>query len=151
MRKEMAVCLLFAGLWGGRSEAAQLPDVQYVNGTVKGLAEGTTGVLDTTSEKTVDFRAESIQFTIPYAEIINVKCREENRFRLGVLATVAVGLLKARSKRHLVTVEWQPADGPPGVVTFDASKDKARGLALVLRARAPHACASAGQNCAFAD
>ena len=109
----------------------------------EGMAEGTTGILDMSSEKSLDFRAGSIQFSIPYAEITTVKCREENRFRLGVLATVAVGLLKARSKRHLVTVEWQPADGPPGVVTFDASKDKARGLASVLRARAPHACASA--------
>jgi hypothetical protein len=151
MRAWMAVCLLFAGLGGGRSIAAQVPDVQYVNGTVKGLAEVATGILDTTSERTVDFRAGSVQFSIPYAEILNVKCREENRFRLGVLATVGVGLLKARSKRHLVTVEWVPADGPPEVATFDAPKDKARGLALVLRARAPHACASAGQSCAFAD
>lgn len=152
MRRWMAVWLVVAGLLGAKGISAQQPDVEYVNGTVKGLTEGAMGMVDMTSAEALEFHVGAGQFSIPYAEIRRVKCREENRFRLGVLATIGVSLVKARSKRHLVTIEWKPADGPPGVVTLDASKEKARGLATVLRARAPHACPSVpGQGCGFAD
>lgn len=151
MRKWVGVWLVVAGMTGAGSMAAQQSDVEYVTGTVKGLTDGAMGRLDMTSDQVIEFKAGSREFSIPYAEVTDVKCREENRFRLGVLGTIGVSLLKARSKRHLVTVGWRPADGPPGVVTFDAPRDKARGLALVLRARAPHVCAAVGQSCGFGD
>lgn len=151
MTKWMGVLLVVAGLGGAHGVAAQQPDVEYVTGTVRGMTEGATGTLDMTSDETLDFKTGSGQISIPYAEITNVKCRVENRFRLGVMATIAVTMVKARSKRHLVTIEWQPAGSPAGVVTLDAPKEKARGLATVLRARAPHACPSAGPTCGFGE
>jgi hypothetical protein len=151
MHRWMAA-LLMLGLTTTAAMYAQQPDVEYVTGTVKGLSDGATGTVDMSSPQTLEFRAGSGQFSIPYEEITSVKCREENRFRLGVLATIAVGMLKARSKRHFVTIEWKHADDLPAVVTLDAPRQKARGMAAVLRARAPHACASGpGQSCGFGD
>jgi hypothetical protein len=67
-----------------------------------------------------------------------------------VLPAIAVGLLKARSKRHFVTIEWEHSGGSPDVVTLDASKERALGLLAVLRARAPLACPGRpGQTCNF--
>ena len=151
MHRWMAA-LLMLGLTTTAAMYAQQPDVEYVTGTVKGLSDGATGTVDMSSPQTLEFRAGSGQYSIPYEEITSVKCREENRFRLGVLATIAVGMLKARSKRHFVTIEWKHADDPTAVVTLDAPKEKARGLAAVLRARAPHACTvGSAQPCGFGD
>ena len=127
-------------------------DVEYVNGTIKGLGEGDMGSLNTSRPDALEFHASSGQFSIPYEDITTVRCRVENRFRLGVLPAIAVGLLKARTKRHFVTIEWKQADGPPDVVTLDASKVKAQGLVAVLRARAQQACPERpGQICSFGD
>ena len=152
MGKRMAVFVLLTGLMCGAAAPAEPPDVEYVNGTVKGMAEGATGTVDMSSSQSLEFHAGSGQFSIPYAEITSVKCREENRFRLGVLPAIAVGLLKARSKRHFVTIEWKHDDDTTAVVTLDAPKQKARGMAAVLRARAPFACTSgATQLCSFGN
>lgn len=150
MRKLIAGLLLIGMFSNWTAYAIETGDVEYVNGTVKGLQDGTMGSLDTSGKEALEFRAASGKFSIPYDEITRVTGREENRFRLGVLATIAVGLLKARSKRHFVTIEWDPSDGPANVVTLDASKEKASGLLTVLRARAPRGCpARPGQNCSF--
>jgi len=151
MRKLMVGVLLFAVLFNGMTAYAGEPgDVEYVNGTVKGLADGSMGSLDTSGKDALEFRSGSGQFSVPYGEITRVRCREENRFRLGVLPAIAVGLLKARSKRHFVTIEWDHSDSPSEVVTLDASKEKALGLLAVLRARAPQGCRERpGQACSF--
>ena len=151
MRKWMAGLLLFGMLSNWTSAyAVETGDVEYVNGTVKGLHDGTMGSVDTSGKEAMEFRSPSARFSVPYEEIKTVRCREENRFRLGVLAAIAVELLKARSRRHFVTIEWGLANGPSDVVTFDASKEKARGLVAVLGARAPQACPERpGQRCGF--
>src|SRR5579864_7721400 len=118
MTKWVAGLLLVGALMGASVLIAEVPDVEYVTGTVKGLRDGTTGVVDMSSSDAFEFRAGSNQFSIPYNAIKHVKCREENRFRLGVLATIGVGLLKARSKRHFVVIEWKGQDGGSGVVTL---------------------------------
>jgi hypothetical protein len=152
MSKWVAALLLMVGLIGASAVLAEEPDVEYVNGTVKGLKDGTTGAVDMSSPAALEFRAGSNQFSIPYDQIKHVKCREENRFRLGVLATIAVGLLKARSKRHFVVIEWTGEDGRSEVVTLDASKVKARGMVEVLRFRAPHVCPPGPvQPCGFGE
>ncbi len=151
MRKMMAI-LLVLGLGVTAVAAAQEPDVEYVNGTVQGWKDGASGTLDMSSPQSLEFHSGSNRFSIPYAEITSVKYREENRFRLGVLPAIAVGLLKARSKRHFVSIAWRHEDDASDVVTLDASKEKARGLMAVLRERAPKACPRRpGQTCGLAD
>ena len=151
MRKLMMGALLFGVLSSWTTAyAVETGDVEYVNGTVKGLKDGAMGSLDASGRDALEFHSASGQFSVPYEEIKRVKCREENRFRLGPLPAIAVGLLKARSKRHLVTIEWENSDGRSDVVTLDASRDKALGLLEVLRARAPQGCPGRpGQSCRF--
>jgi hypothetical protein len=149
---KLTAILLVLGLGLSVPAAAQEPDVEYVNGTVQGCKDGTTGTLDMSSPQSLEFRSGSSRFSIPYAEITSVKYREENRFRLGVLPAIAVGLLKARSKRHFVSIAWRHDDDSSEVVTLDASREKTRGLMAVLRVRAPRACPPhPGQACGFAD
>ena len=151
MRKLIVGALVFVVLSSWTTAYAVEPgDVEYVNGTVEGLPDGAMGSLDTSGREALEFRSTSGQFSVPYGEITRVRCREENRFRLGVLPAIAVGLLKARSKRHFVTIEWDHSDGTSDVVTLDTSKEKALGLVAVLRARSPQGCRERqGQICSF--
>jgi hypothetical protein len=115
------------------------PEVPYVNGTAQGVKEGTVGTLDSSSATALKFQSGAAGFSIPYDGVSVYKYREENRFRLGVLPTIAAGIVKARSKRHLLTITWKDSQGVAEVVTLEASKDDALGLVAVLRARATQA------------
>ena len=78
--------------------------------------------------------------SIPYAAIKRYEYKEENRFHLGVVPAIAVGALKARAKRHLITIDWKDEADVAQTVTFEMTKDRAQGLMKVLEARAPEAC-----------
>jgi len=137
MKRAIGVLLLMA--MGIPALAADGPGVQYVNGTAQGVKEGSFGTVDTNAAKALEFHAGGAGFSIPYDGVIVYKYREENRFRLGVLPAIAVGIVKARSKRHLLTIAWKDGQGVAEVVTLEGSKDDALGLVALLRARAPNA------------
>ena len=115
-------------------------EVTYLNGTMKSISENASGTLDTTSAAALQWRANQTQIAIPYSAITTYEYKEENRFRLGVLATIGVSLLKARSKRHLISIGWKDESGAAQTATFETTRDRARGLVNVLESRAPHAC-----------
>ena len=115
------------------------PEVTHVNGTIHAIPEGATGTFDSSSESILVMHFGPEQISIPYTQIKSVVYREENKFRLGVLATIAVGLVKARTKNHFVTLVWKDVDGVQ-VIKLEAPKQRAVGLLETIRARAPQAC-----------
>jgi hypothetical protein len=139
MKRVTASLLSVVMLMSVSAMAMDGPEVQYVNGTAPGVKEGSVGMVDTSVATALEFHAGATGFSIPYEGISVYKYREENRFRLGVLATIAVGIVKARSKRHLLTITWKDSNGVAEVVTLEASKDEAIGLVALLRARAAQA------------
>ena len=148
MKKGIAGLVLMVMLLSLPAVALEGPEAQYVNGTAAGVNEGVTGMLNTTVPMALEFHAGAAGFSIPYDQVKVYKYREENRFRLGVLPTIAVGLLKARSKRNLVTISWKDASGVAQVATFETSKEDALGLLALLRARSTEACRmNAGPRC----
>ena len=149
MPRAMAGLVVMGMLSGVPAVALEGPEAQYVNGTAAGVKEGVTGMLDTTVATALEFHAGAAGFSIPYDGVKVYKYREENRFRLGALPAIAVGMLKARSKRNLVTISWKDASGVAQVVTLETSKDDALGLVALLRARSTAACqARVGPPCA---
>jgi hypothetical protein len=123
---------------GGAMRAEQV-DVTYVCGTIQAISAEASSKLDTTSPSALELQAGTSQTAIPYAAITGYEYREENRFRLGVLPAIAVGALKARTKRHLITITWKDEAGVAQTATFDATRDGGAGLVKVLEARAPQA------------
>jgi hypothetical protein len=147
MRKAIAGFVVMGMLLGVPAVALDGPEAHYLGGTAPGVKEGSTGTLDTTLATALEFHAVGAGFSIPYTGVKVYKYKEENRFRLGVLPAIAVGMLKARSKRHLVTISWKDASGVSQVVT--PSKDDALGLMALLRARSTQACkVKVGPPCA---
>lgn len=148
MKRAIEMLLLVAMLTSVSALAMDGPEVQYVNGTARGVKEGSIGTVDTTVAKALEFHAGTAVFSIPYDGVKFYRYQEEKRFRLGVLPAIAVGLLKARAQRHLVTISWKDEAGVAEVVTLETSKDDALGLVALLRARAPKACAARmGPSC----
>ena len=141
MRYRIAVLVLVPLVLAGAIPAlADDLGVTYLNGTMKSIAENASGTLDTTSTAALQLKANQTQIAIPYSAITTYDYKEENRFRLGVLATIGVSLLKARSKRHLINIGWKDESGAAQTATFETTRDRARGLVSVLDARAPQAC-----------
>jgi len=144
MRQKIAVLLAVVLALAGTLSAfaADGLEVTYLNGTVKAITENAQATLETTSAEALQLQAGQSRVPIPYKEVTTYEYREENRFRLGVLPTIAVTLLKARSKRHFVTIGWKDESGSAQTATFETTKDRAEGLIKVLDARAPQVCTS---------
>lgn len=145
MKKQFAIAMAMAVVMAVRAFGAETPsagtpmDITYVSGTLKAVAENATGTFDTSAQSALNLHFGQEQVSIQYSQIKSCVYREENRFRLGVLATIAVGLLKARTKNHFVTITWTDESGSQ-VVRLEAPKSRAVGLVDVIRARAPEAC-----------
>jgi hypothetical protein len=152
MKRAIAGLLMAGMLSGVPAVALAGPAAEYVNGTAQGVKEGSAGRLNASLAKALEFQAGASGFSIPWDGVQIYKYREENRFRLGVLPAIAVGMLKARSKRHLVTIGWKDSDGVAQLVTLETSRDDARGLIAILRARSTQACKGrAGQQCSVGE
>jgi hypothetical protein len=142
MIKGFVIVLGMATVSAGFPSAAEDGvDVYYAFGSASTTKAGVAGKLDYTKPASMEFHATSGTFSVRYAGITSVKYREENRFRLGALPTVAVGLLKARAKRHLVTVVWTDEAGVSQMAEFEMPKQASLALITLLRIRAPQVCA----------
>lgn len=130
----------------GRTAAVEGQQVMYVGGTVTGLKEGAMGRLDLTAEKGLVFESSGARYEIQYTQITSHKYTEQLARRLGVVATVAVVLVKRRQRRHFIEINFRSDDGIPQVANFEISKDAVQAVTAVLDARAPQQ-RSAGVDC----
>jgi hypothetical protein len=119
------------------ARAVDRMDATYINGTAKAVPEEARAALDTSSTAALELHAGATTVPIPYSRVTSYEYRVENRFRLGALPAVAVGLLKAREKRHLLTIAWTDDQGNEQTATFETTRDRARGLIKVLDIRSP--------------
>jgi len=138
MKRSVSVLLIFVfavvepalAIVEGRS-------VLYIGGTVSGVTAGTTGAFDTTSADRLIFESAGVKVQIPYAEIRRFNVSEELARHMGVIATIAVVMLKYRRRRHFVEIEYRDANGDNQAAIFEVSKDMSKTIEVVLRARAP--------------
>jgi hypothetical protein len=135
MKKFMIFCLLLALVLPG--SAVEDGQILYFGGTAPGLAGGTVGRLDTTSETSLTFEYSGNKLAIPYAAVESYQYSTEVAHHLGVLPTVAVGLLKTREHRHFFRISYRDANSVSQVAVFEVPKHMPRTLQAVLEARAP--------------
>jgi hypothetical protein len=120
------------------ASAFQGGHAKYVGGTLPGVTAGTVGRLDTTSDTSLIFEHAGNQVEIPYASIESHKYSKEVARHLGVLPTIAVGLLKVRQHRHFFRISYRvPGAAAAQVVIFEVPKQMPRTLEAILQTRAP--------------
>jgi hypothetical protein len=78
----------------------------------------------------------AIKVEIPYASIESHKYSKEVARHLGVLPTIAVGLLKVRQHRHFFRISYRVPGAAAQVVIFEVPKQMPRTLEAVLQTRA---------------
>jgi hypothetical protein len=138
MKKPIVLCLLFALV--APLLAVEGNQVMYIGGTVAALNVDTIGRLDTTSETALGFESSGTKLLIPYADIQSFEYSAEVTHHLGVIAGVAVALLKQRERRHFFRVTYRGSDNTTQVAVFEVPKQMPRTLEAVLKARAPQGC-----------
>jgi len=112
---------------------------KYVGGTVPGVTAGTVGRLDTTSETSLTFQHAGNLVEIPYASIQSFEYSKEVARHLGVLPTIAIGLIKVRQHRHFFRISYRaPGAAAAQVVIFEVPKHTPRTLQAILQTRAPN-------------
>jgi hypothetical protein len=109
---------------------------KYVGGTVPGVEAGTVGRLDTTSEASLIFLRAGNKLEIPYASIESYEYSKDVTVHLGVLPTIAVGMVKMRRHSHFFRISYRGQDGAVQVVVFEVPKQMPRTLQAILQTRA---------------
>ena len=115
-------------------------EVAYEGGSAAGFKPGDIGKFDTSPATDLVFFSDGHKLSIPYSGIKRVEYRKENAFRLGVAATIVVGLLKERIKRHFFTVSYVDGAGVKQAAVFEVAKEAPKSLLAVFAARSPQAC-----------
>ena len=135
MKKLMILGLLMALAMPVPLAAIDDGQVTYTGGTIPGIAVGSTGRFNTTSETALTFEYGSSKLEIPFSAIQSFQYSTEVTHHLGVLPAIAVGLLKARQHRHYFRIAYQGADSASQVGVFEVPKTMPRTLQAILQAR----------------
>lgn len=135
MRKFLPFCCLL--LLSLSAFAIANGHAKYVGGTQPGVTPGVVGRLDTTSDTSLIFEHAGNKIEIPYTAIESHKYSKEVARHLGVLPTIAVGLLKVRQHRHFFRISYRvPGAAAAQVVIFEVPKQMPRILEAILQTRA---------------
>jgi hypothetical protein len=116
----------------------------YAGGTA-GVALDTPGTLNATSPAELMFKYKAADGTpgeiaVPYAKIRSFELRNDTVHRLGVLPTIAAGLVAARMRRDTVTITYADPSDAVQLAVFQMARRDQTIMQGILRARAPQTC-----------
>jgi len=114
--------------------------VAYIGGTISNLRAGTTGRLDTSQTEAMAFEYRNGKLTIPFAKIDSYQYAQQRAHHWGVLATIAIALLKPLQTRHIFRISYHDENNTPHVALFEVPKGMPETLIAVLQTRAPLGC-----------
>jgi hypothetical protein len=137
MRRIVGLALLLA--FSLPCAAADDP-VIYVGGTVPGLQQETNGLFDTSDKTSLIFQHAAGKVAIPFSTIVSYQYTEKVTHHLGALPAIAVGLLRARKRQHVVRITYRDESNAPQVALFQVPKQMPQTLMPILEARAPPGC-----------
>ena len=115
-------------------------EVRYLGGTLDNSKVGSQGQLDLSAPGSITYATGKSHFTIPYEQIVSYQYNEEVSHRLGVLPSIAVGLLKHRQHRHVFTIVYLNDQLTKQVAVFEVPKQAAESVKAVLDAKGIHTC-----------
>jgi hypothetical protein len=139
MKKAVALLLLICCLssWtlAFDLEIVETGQTLYRGGTVPGFQAGALGKLDLTRPDTLVFSSGTNTLSIPYANVQRFEYQEKLARHLGVIATIAVVLVKHRQRRHFIQIAYTDADRKEQVAIFEIAKDDVDATKATLETR----------------
>jgi hypothetical protein len=117
--------------------AESAPSIIYVGGTVTTPAGSTEGTLDLSSPDVLRFRSSTNSVDIPWDSIQSWDCSAQLAHHLGVLPTIAVGLVRKRQRVHYFRVVWWDRNHNVQGMLFEIPKQFPNILETALDAHVP--------------
>ncbi|HEY0796089.1 MAG TPA: hypothetical protein VGD64_09950 [Acidisarcina sp.] len=145
------VALLLGLAFPLKSLAVESGEVAYTGGSLTTVPLEVTGKFDTSLPTAIifQFRANghATEIKIPYGNITGFNYHTEVAHHLGVLPAIAVGLVKRRERKHLISISFSDDANVAQTAIFEVAKHDPPSLVAILRARAPQACGRNLQAC----
>lgn len=113
---------------------AQTP-ASYHSGSLATAQPGVQGMLDVSQSKQLLFAFGTSRLTVPYERITDVDTWEKVRHRMGVVPTLAVVMIKRRSRQYFLKLTYKDEADVAQTAVFEVSKDQQGTLATVIRTR----------------
>jgi CDP-diacylglycerol--glycerol-3-phosphate 3-phosphatidyltransferase len=124
-----------------RAFAVDAGQTAYTGGTLR-VPKGTIGALDTTSPTALVFRyGGASEVAIDYRNISNFEYTSHVAHHLGLLPFIVTGLVRARERKHFLSIRYKDSSDVVQAVVFEVPKSDPRVLLEVLRGRSPQVCA----------
>lgn len=117
--------------------------VIFAGGTVPSLKSETSGHFEISDPAALAFVYPSGKLSIPFQRVNSNEYSEQVVHHLGVLPLIAVSLVRARKKFHLLSITYQDPNDTSQIAVFRISKRMPSTLLPVLQARIPqvtHPC-----------
>lgn len=127
-----ALCILAV-----TARADSLSGIVYVGGTLAAPAPGASVSLELSNPDALLLHSGSSTVTIPWSSITHWGCYRQNRHRLGVLPTIAAGLVAARLRDHFFSLAWTDSDHHPQAILIQVPSQLPGTIHVVLEARTP--------------
>ncbi len=111
-------------------------NVEYVGGTIAGVAEKSEGVFDTSSDATLIFRSKkSPDVQIAYASVTEIEYGQKAGRRVGMAIVVSPLALFSKKRNHFLTISYMGADGKEQAGVFELGKDIVRTTLKIMEVR----------------
>jgi hypothetical protein len=115
--------------------AADGADARYVGGTVGAIESDSNGVLRTTDELFLEYKAKGRELHVPYDRINLVEYGQNVDRRYIVAALVSPLFLLSKKRQHFLSLGYTDTEGRQQAMVFKVDKGKIRALLVSLEAR----------------
>jgi hypothetical protein len=115
--------------------AADGADARYVGGTVGAIEADSNGLLRTTDELFLEYKAKGRELHVPYDKINLVEYGQNVDRRYIVAALVSPLFLLSKKRQHFLSLGYTDAEGRQQAMVFKVEKGKIRALLVSLEAR----------------
>jgi hypothetical protein len=109
--------------------------VQFVGGTISGIAAKTNSRLELTGSETLLFRSGKTELGISYRKINTVEYGQSVSRRYAEAVLISPLLLLSKSRKHFVTIGYVDQDGKQQALVLRVEKSDIRSVLAGLEAR----------------
>lgn len=117
--------------------AAAQPGIkmQFVGGTVSGIASKTNARLNLTGSNTLSFHWDNTELAIAYQKVNTVEYGQNVSRRYAAAVLISPILLLSKARRHYVTIGYVDEEGKQQALIFRVEKGDIRSVLASLEAR----------------
>jgi hypothetical protein len=110
-------------------------EARYVGGTVAAVESDSDGLIRTTDDLFLEYKAKGRELHVPYAKINLIEYGQNVDRRYIVAALVSPLFLLSKKRQHFLSLGYTDTEGRQQAMVFKIDKVKIRALLVALEAR----------------